>query len=324
MPGTVARPRAENGPNEKVKKMSRLREKMTATLLIAIFMISIFAVAIPVSAQTTWTVPGNFATIQEAIDSDDVHDGDTILVGNGEWYGGDIDKAVRIKGLHGAVIVDGPAYPHRDGEPDSQYHIGFFIEPEGSGCTIEHFTFRGGPIGDTGNYLHFAVFGRYDVSDVTIKSNKIFNCIQCISIVWGGSNWIITHNVIEIADYYMSSVGIFLTGSDGNIISHNKITAEAPIVGSGILISRSSITGLTACYNKIVSNKITLIGPDVVAIKLTVPGISEEPTPEEIANAQSVFHDNTIQKNDLRGSTNPFSIAPPELEEVNTISKNHQ
>jgi len=304
--------------------MSRLREKTTATLLIAIFMMMTLAVVIPVSAQTTWTVPGNFATIQEAIDSDDVQYGDTILVGSGEWYGATVEKDVEIRGEDRAVIVDGPAYPHYARDEDGPARIGFFIEPEGSGCTIEHFTFRGGPIGDTGNYLHFAVFGRYDVSDVTIKSNKIFNCIQCISIVWGGSNWIITHNVIEIADYYTSSVGIFLTGSDGNIISHNKITAEAPIVGSGILISRSSITGLTACYNKIVSNKITLIGPDVVAIKLTVPGISEEPTPEEIANAQSVFHDNTIQKNDLRESTNPFSITPPELEEVNTISKNHQ
>jgi len=54
--------------------MSRLREKTTATLLIATFMISIFAVAMPVSAAGEWTVgPGgpptyDYATIQAAID----------------------------------------------------------------------------------------------------------------------------------------------------------------------------------------------------------------------------------------------------------------
>ena len=287
----------------------RLREKTTATLLIAVFMISIFAVAMPVSAQTTWTVPGNFATIQEAIDSDDVQEGDTILVGEGEWYGGDIDKALIIKGLHGAVIVDGPAYPHRVGEPDGPAHIGFFIEPEGSGCTVESFTFRGGRIGDTENYLDLAVFGRY-VSDVTVKSNKILNCSQCISNNFG-SNWIITHNIIECV-YHWHLLGIYLNGSYGNIISHNEITGEAPVRGQGIEF-------VNGCYNEIVSNTITITGPDAVAIKLRVSGISEDPTPEEIAYAQSVLHDYAIQYNDLRGSTNQFSITPPELEEVNTI-----
>ena len=289
--------------------MIKYRKKTTATLLIAIFMISMFAVAIPVGAQTTWTVPWHFATIQEAIDSDDVQEGDTILVGEGEWYGGDIDRALIIKGLHGAVIVDGPAYPHRVGEPDGPAHIGFFIEPEGSGCTVESFTFRGGRIGDTENYLDLAVFGRY-VSDVTVKSNKILNCSQCISNIFG-SNWIITHNIIECV-YHWHLLGIYLNGSYGNIISHNEITGEAPVRGQGIEL-------VNGCYNEIVSNTITITGPDAVAIKLRVSGISEDPTPEEIAYAQSVLHDYAIQYNDLRGSTNQFSITPPELEEVNTI-----
>ena len=76
VPGTVARPtplraaldpwttpifpffrvvrrggRAKTGNREEKRKMNRLREKKLATLLIAIFMISIFAVMIPVSAQ---------------------------------------------------------------------------------------------------------------------------------------------------------------------------------------------------------------------------------------------------------------------------------
>jgi len=43
--------RAKTGNREEKRKMNRLREKKLATLLIAIFMISIFAVMIPVSAQ---------------------------------------------------------------------------------------------------------------------------------------------------------------------------------------------------------------------------------------------------------------------------------
>jgi len=51
VPGTVARREAKTGCY-RGKKMSRLREKTTATLLIAIFMISTFAVIIPVLANT--------------------------------------------------------------------------------------------------------------------------------------------------------------------------------------------------------------------------------------------------------------------------------
>jgi hypothetical protein len=55
-----------------------------------------------------WNVPGDFATIQEAIDDAGVLDGDTILVGKGNHAGALVTKAVEIKGQGGAVINDGP------------------------------------------------------------------------------------------------------------------------------------------------------------------------------------------------------------------------
>ncbi|MHC4440451.1 MAG: hypothetical protein ACYS3S_24135, partial [Planctomycetota bacterium] len=46
----------------------------------------------------TWHVPGDFATIQEAIDYVGVLDGDKIMVGPGQHAGATITKAVEIKG----------------------------------------------------------------------------------------------------------------------------------------------------------------------------------------------------------------------------------
>ena len=51
-----------------------------ATLLAAFVCLHAFP-----DAQTTWNVPGDFATIQEAIDSASVVDGDTVQVGVGEY-----------------------------------------------------------------------------------------------------------------------------------------------------------------------------------------------------------------------------------------------
>jgi len=92
--------------------MKTLRKKTTATLLIAIFMISMFAVAIPVSAVTEWTVdddgPADFDTIQGAIDA--AESGDTIIVAAGvyEEEVKIMDKSLILLGAQADVpIVDG-------------------------------------------------------------------------------------------------------------------------------------------------------------------------------------------------------------------------
>ena len=51
-----------------------------------------------------WNVPKDFATIQEAIDSPDVTDGDTIRVSPGNHFGAFINKSVTIKGKGNANI----------------------------------------------------------------------------------------------------------------------------------------------------------------------------------------------------------------------------
>ena len=56
----------------------------------------------------TWSVPREFPTIQDAIDSPLVIDGDRIMVGPGQHAGATVIKAVEIKGEAGAVVNSGP------------------------------------------------------------------------------------------------------------------------------------------------------------------------------------------------------------------------
>jgi hypothetical protein len=63
------------------------------------------------AGAATWNVPGDFATIQEAIDSPDVSPGATILVGPGNHDGAYVTKEVELKGEGGAVINNGPLHP---------------------------------------------------------------------------------------------------------------------------------------------------------------------------------------------------------------------
>jgi len=80
----------------------------------------------------TWSVPGDFSTIQLAVDG--VSDGDTILVGPGTFAGALVDKSVEIKGVGGATIDSGPVH-------GSGLIQGFRLLAGSAGATISHLTF---------------------------------------------------------------------------------------------------------------------------------------------------------------------------------------
>ena len=67
--------------------------------------------AVPSAFAAEWRVPGDFATIQEAVDSPDVSAGDVIYVGPGFHAGALLTKPVEIRGEGRAVINAGPAHP---------------------------------------------------------------------------------------------------------------------------------------------------------------------------------------------------------------------
>ena len=123
-----------------------------------------------------WNVPGDFATIQGAIDNAGVFDGDTIFVGAGNHVGATVTKAVEIKGQDGAVIYDGPLLSASMPCETIVLNIGFYFESGGAGrgATISHLKFEGPA---------FPVYSG-GADDVTVTHCTMINPIQGVSD-WG-------------------------------------------------------------------------------------------------------------------------------------------
>lgn len=276
-------------------------------------------------------VPGDYLTIQEAID--DAQPGDTILVGPGEYFGATVTKAVQIKGTGRAIINDGP-------KTHSFLRGGFFFpNSDGTGATISGFRFVGQPQLDyvDDGKLDFPIFSR-GADDVTVKQNVMVNSLQAITN-WGGSGWNISHNEItDLGTLNGGGIGIFIGdnaatagGIANNLVSHNKISGTLHVAmddgggynGTGIVLYADFRWGRLGAEaisnNRVIKNKIALVSdtPDVVdvcAIELTDTGNDAVLNP--------VVFDNAIGFNDLRGTEIQIVLTPEELGEVNSISRN--
>lgn len=289
--------------------------------------VAAFLLAMPIIVNAaTWGVPADFPTIQDAIDSDLVLDGDKIMVAPGLRAGAVVTKAVEIKGEGGAVINTGMPY--------GPTMIGFYFpfEGGGDGATISHLQFD--------EAVGFAVFSG-GVDDVTITQCTLNNALQGISN-WGGSGWEISHNeIIDLQTSNGGGIGILIAdykatagGINDNIVSHNKITGTLHVAsddgggynGTGIVIYADFRWGDAGAEkmtkNRVVKNKVSLVSdtPDVVdvdAIALTQV-YSPDPPPYPLPK---VVYDNAIGFNDLRGTVLQLDITPG-LEDYNKISRN--
>lgn len=277
----------------------------------------------------TWNVPGDFATIQEAMDSPLVVDNDRILVGSGSHAGAVVTKAVEIKGEGGAIINSGPLLtpymPCGTIVLNIGFQFGFAGDPPGSGATISHLTFEG---------LAFPVFSR-GADDVTVTQCAMVDPVQGVTN-WGGSGWEVGHNVItDLRSANGGGIGIIVADLSGgivsdNIVSHNKLAGTLHVAscdsggydGTGIVLFADWRYGRSGAesieYNRVVKNKVSLASdtPDVVdvhAVELT-----EHSNPGDI-----VIQDNAIGFNDLRGTVSQLVLSPPGLDNpVNRISRN--
>jgi hypothetical protein len=267
-----------------------------------------------------WLVPEDFTTIQEAIDSDDVQDGDTITVGAGNHYGAFVEKAVEIKGEDGAVINDGPLHP-------AGLTMGFRLLAGSDGATISHLGFT----------VDLAIMNGEAVDCVTVQNCTFTNTIQAVSN-WSGSEWQINHNVItDLRTRNGGGIGILVADRSGgvvesNVVSHNKISGTLHVwendgggyAGSGIVLYadfRWGFPGAEAIKNNVViKNKVSLASDnpavvDVVAFELT------DTRDDETLGPLTIF-DNSIGFNDFRGTTNQIALTPENLDTVNDISRN--
>ena len=268
----------------------------------------------------TWDIPGDFATIQAAIDDPMVMDGDIIRVTSGNHSGALVDKKVTIKGQGNAVINDGPAH-------SSGLIQGFRMLAGSGGSMISHLTFT----------TDLSIMNGEAVDDVTVTQCTFINSVQAISN-WVGSNWDINHNTItDLRTRCGGGIGIFLgdyTGAgilEGNIISHNTVSGTLHVSdgdcggysGTGIVLYadfRFGRLGVDELKNNFVThNTVSLVSdnPGVVpAVAFELTDTRNDPF------ADVLIFDNSIGFNDFRGTETQIALTPEELEDHNTISRN--
>ena len=291
---------------------------MEKVITISLLAVSILASA-AVSKAATWIVPEDFATIQEAIDSPLVVDGDKIRVCSGNHAGALINKSVEIKGKGGAVINDGPAH-------SSGLIQGFRLNAGSDGTTISHLDFA----------VDLGIMNGDAVNDVSIHHCKFINPIQGVSN-WRGSGWEISHNIInDLRTRNGGGIGIMIADYSGgivkdNFVSHNTITGTLHVdendgggyAGSGIVIYADFRWGRLGAVemseNKVTKNKVAMSSDtpevvDIVAFELT----DTRDDPE----LDMVIFDNAIGFNDFRGTEIQIALTPEELADYNTISRN--
>jgi len=270
-------------------------------------------------------VPDNFSTIQEAINSPSVLDGNTIIVGPGNFKGANVTKNVNIKGIGNTVINDGPYYGAFG------YKIGFRFTTGSDGSTLSNLSFS----------TDFGVLsvGYATVKNVTITHCEFINSIAAINIS-NGSGWNIQqNNIIDVrTSLAAGGIGILIWLGDAlggtvqdNVISHNTISGTLHVapdggnwyIGCGIALGVESRTvypevkALTKNY--VTHNSISLVSDN--SSQIDVCAFSLFDLTYDIILGVSIF-DNSIAYNDFRGTINQILLMPEELEDHNYISRN--
>ena len=188
---------------------------MNSSLRATVFVIVVLFWNTEAAFAADWRVPRDFATIQAAIDSALVEEGDRILVGPGSHAGALVTKPVHIQGTGGATISTGPLHP-------SGMTQGFRLFDGSDGTTISHLRFT----------VDLAVINAsFNVVDeVTIAHNTLMNPVQGITN-WLGSRWTITQNdVVDLRTRCGGGIAILVGDYNGgvvsdNVVSHNRKSA---------------------------------------------------------------------------------------------------
>jgi hypothetical protein len=285
-------------------------------MLVVFFML--FFVSASMALAAVWEVPGDFATIQAAIDSGSVIDGDKILVGPGAHSGATVSKSVEIKGTDGAIITSGVSYNGISG-----LETAFRLVPGADGTEISHLMIQNNV--NTGYF--FAVFSR-DVDLVSIHHLTIMNSVQAISN-YNGDEWDISHNkMFGVNAVTGGGIGILIGAFEGfdandNLIAHNTTEGEVGDVGfsgPGILLTSlhgaSNRPGGEVSGNKVYKNNCTHTGSNGVAFEIDDVTLALAPA------GDPMIFDNVIAFNDFRGSTWEIVLYPDESEDYNKFSRN--
>ena len=216
------------------------------TTLIVVLAIGI-APASQVNAGETLTVPGDYPTIQMAVDA--ASPGQQIEVAAGEWKGADLWQPVKIKGegsetriVEGVTLFDEGFAIYSVGTEISHMKIentafGVFVTLDANDVKLSHIEFSG---------CEVCVFSEGDGLSVTHSKFELGEGYGLsdnaggISIV--GSNGVFAHNEIEISlngfVRAAAAIGLFGFGllANDNLIEHNRITWSIPNTSSTLSI----------------------------------------------------------------------------------------
>jgi hypothetical protein len=267
--------------------------KTLKCLLVGFMVLGLVSMLSTAQAVNVWSVPGDFETIQQAVDDPGVLAGDMIMVASGGHEGAKVEKGVNIVGEDGAYITSGVV-------ASGGNYAGFYVNgTEANGASISNFTI-----------------------DCTSTDPKLLAAV----LVWGSDDVTVSH-----LDVKAVNAGLNVTHTKDSAITHNKISGG--VVGitlsGGLLETNDNLLafnnieatqygilvisfGTPIQNNKIVHNKIVAwpIDPatqyaDAVALINLGP--------------LNILY-NFIGFNDFRGSQYSIYAFPAGLE--NTISRN--
>jgi hypothetical protein len=284
-----------------------------------------------------WHVPGDFDTIQQAIDSYSVVAGDKILIGSGRWLGATVNKPVEMEGEDGAVIIGGLGGPYAE-----DITCGLKLVAGSTGAIISHLQFEEVKIGIAG----------YNVTDVIVTQCTFIKNGQGL-LTFGVSGWKITHNTIRDPQFVFGTTAVPRRGGGGitmiaratnetctyNIIEHNKITGiienkGLPFTGTattgGVGISLMRQTQNSSTPGQVSQNMINYNNVELVLEKslsdLGVPVRGFLFNDLQPATNKPGINNNTISFNDFRGTrlsiTTPVPLTTYDVLGSNIISRN--
>ena len=276
-----------------------------------------------VAMAKVWFVPGDFATIADAVTSSDVVNGDEIVLGSGNHAGVFLNKSLIFRGAGQAVIDSGPAH-------GSGLIQGFRLMAGSDGSAFQNLIFT----------TDLAIINADGVDDVKVLHNTFLNSVQAVSD-WRGNRWLIEHNdILDLHTRCGGGIGILIGdfagtagGIDDNTVRHNKVKGTLHVPngdcggynGSGIVLYadfRGGAAGAEAISNNVVTHNDVSVLVDNQGSVDPLDIVAFEMTDTRDDASELIVCGNHVGFNDWRGTGIQVVLTPGELDSCNDISRN--
>jgi parallel beta-helix repeat protein len=221
------------------QRKREMNRKKVSRILLPLLLVGMLTLAFNIqeieAPSTTWTVdddgPADFHTIQEAISSMQVSDGDTIFVHNGTYNEETVvNKAVSLIGESTDAVIDGG------------------VSVETDNVTIQGFMILAGPFQVGRSPLESRLFRNVEVADNVVNTDiHLYNTVNATvrkNTLTNGGIWVeafpqstipFGNNTIAENSITNASTGIFVRSSRGNKITGNTLRSNdvGILVGGG-------------------------------------------------------------------------------------------